>query len=113
MVTRRDYNKEQVEAARSVLLEVMLTLGEYGESIYYCIREYPGGSEALARHLEPMAGHGLVREALLKIAQHFASPAHRGPRHVADFEDVHDEEDRAQIQRDAHERVSHLLREIG
>ena len=31
MVTKRDYNAEQVAAARSVLLELMLVLGEYRE----------------------------------------------------------------------------------
>ena len=33
MVTRRDYPKETVEAAFSVLLEVMNTLGEYRHGI--------------------------------------------------------------------------------
>lgn len=33
MVTRRDYNDEQVSAARAVLLEVSLVLGEYREDL--------------------------------------------------------------------------------
>lgn len=33
MVTRRDYNAEQVAAARSVLLELMLALGEYRDEL--------------------------------------------------------------------------------
>ena len=33
MVTRRDYNDEQVSAARSVLLEIMLALGEYRDEL--------------------------------------------------------------------------------
>ncbi|MBU0595491.1 hypothetical protein KJ567_02245, partial [Candidatus Bipolaricaulota bacterium] len=33
MVSRRDYNAEQVAAARSVLLELMLALGEYREDL--------------------------------------------------------------------------------
>lgn len=81
--------------------------------IYYCLREYPGGLDALIERLRPKMENGLVREALGKIAEHFASPAHRGPRHVADFEDIHDEEARAEIQRDAFERVRYLLSHLG
>ena len=33
MVTKRDYNAEQVAAARSVLLELMLALGEYRDEL--------------------------------------------------------------------------------
>jgi len=81
--------------------------------IYYCVREFPGGMDALVEQLQPMAGHGLVREALEKIGQHFASPEHRGPRHVADFEEVIESETRAAIQRDAYERVSYVLERLG
>jgi hypothetical protein len=81
--------------------------------IYYCIREFPGGMDALAERLRPRIEHGLVREALGKIAVHFASPEHRGPRHVADFEEVADPEDREAIQRDAYERVNYVLEQLG
>ncbi len=80
--------------------------------IVYCIREYPGGMDALVEKLRPMAQHGLMREALAKIAQHFASPEHRGPRHVADFEMETDPETREVIQRDAYERVQYVLGQL-
>ena len=77
--------------------------------IVYCIREYPGGMDALVEKLRPIVQHGLMREALEKIAQHFASPDHRGPRHVADFEMETDPETREAIQRDAYERVQYVV----
>ncbi len=81
--------------------------------IYYCVREFPGGMDALVEQLQPMAKHGLVREALEKIALHFDSPDHRGPRHVADFEMETDPETREAIQRDAYEHVNYVLGKIG
>ena len=77
--------------------------------IYFCIRHYPGGIEALAQAFEPHLAHALVREALDKIAQKFASPDHVGPKFVADFEAVRDREERERVQRDAFERVARLL----
>jgi len=81
--------------------------------IYYCIREFPGGINSLIERLRPRIEHGLVREALGKIAVHFASPEHRGPRHVADFEEVADPGTREAIQRDAYERVNYVLEQLG
>ncbi|MBN1859710.1 hypothetical protein JW848_11000 [Candidatus Bipolaricaulota bacterium] len=81
--------------------------------IVYCIREYPGGMDTLVEKLRPMSQHGLMHEALEKIAEHFASPEHRGPSHVADFETETDPEARAAIQRDAYERVNYVLSELG
>ena len=73
--------------------------------IYYCIRHYPGGITALAEAFRPLAGHGLVQEALGKIREKFATPSHIGPKHVADFYGVTDPDARAILLRDASERV--------
>lgn len=51
----------------------------------------------------------LAQEALVKIAEKFASPGHVGPKHVADFEEINDEEERDRVRRDAYERVSAFL----
>ena len=50
-----------------------------------------------------------MQGALAKIAEKFASPDHVGPKHVADFENVSNPEERARIQRDAFERVNALI----
>lgn len=81
--------------------------------IYYCIRYYPGGLDALIEAIRPHVGHGLVREGLLIIKEKFASPDHIGPRFVADFDGLEDTEDRAMTQQDAYQRVAYLLGRLG
>jgi len=76
--------------------------------IYYCVRHYPGGIAALIDDFRPHADHGLVREAMTKIRDKFATPAHIGPKHVADFYGVTDRETREMLMRDASERVMAL-----
>ncbi len=77
--------------------------------IYYCIRNYPGGIQRLADEFRPLLKNKLAQEALVNIAEKFASPEHVGPKHVADFEEITDPEARALRQRDAYERVNALL----
>ena len=77
--------------------------------IYYCIRYYPGGINTLVEEFQPHLENGLVKEALAIIAEKFASPEHVGPKHVADFDDIRDPEERALVQRDAFERVNAVL----
>ncbi|HEX2988954.1 MAG TPA: hypothetical protein VHS06_12405 [Chloroflexota bacterium] len=80
--------------------------------IYFCLRYYPGGLDALVKEFQPHLDHGLVREGLSKIAEKFASPEHVGPRFVADFDGLDDPEERALRERDAYERVSLLLQQL-
>ena len=77
--------------------------------IYYCIRNYPGGIERLAKEFRPLLKNKLAQEALANIAEKFGSPEHVGPKHVADFEEITDPEARALRQRDAYERVNAFL----
>ena len=81
--------------------------------IYYCVRVYPGGVDALIQVLQPLVSYGLVQEALVVIADKFSSPTAVGPTHVADFEEVTDPADRDLVQRDAYERVQYLLEKLG
>jgi len=77
--------------------------------IYYCIRNYPGGIEQLAKEFQSLLKNKLVQEALENIAEKFASPEHVGQKHVADFEEIIGAEERALLQRDAYERMNALL----
>lgn len=81
--------------------------------IYYCLKNYPNGLDALAEAFKPFMSHGLVKEGLEKIAEKFASEKHVGPKFVADFEEVSDVEERALLQRDAFERVGYLLKKLN
>ncbi len=81
--------------------------------IYFTLINNPGGLDALAQEIRQHLDHGLVQEGLKKIADKFASPGHMGPKFVADFEDIQDEDERAIRTRDAYERVRHLMELIG
>jgi len=189
MVTRNDYTADAVEAARSVLVELVHLLGEYRDDIvliggwipeillsredrahvgsmdvdlaldhrhleeegyrnirelllnrgyregkqpfiffrdvddrlkekdawdiYFCIRNFPGGVDALVQEFLPHLQHGLVQEGLEKIAKHFATESHLGPKFVADFDEAEVQEERDLVQRDAYERISSFLKNIG
>lgn len=81
--------------------------------VYYCVRNFPGGSEALAAEFKPHLRNSLIREGFQHIAEKFDSPEHFGPRSVAAFNEVVDPEERAIMQRDAYERVQDMLRRLG
>src|SRR4030042_5131281 len=80
--------------------------------IYYCLQNFPGGLENIISEFLPYINHGLVREGLKKIASHFESVRHVGPRFVADFEELTDPEERALRERDAYEKVRYFLEKM-
>ena len=78
-----------------------------------CLNHHPGGLDDLAGLFKGHVDHNLVMEGLQKISDKFQSPEHIGPKPVADFEGIEDEEERAMKKRDAFERVDYFLRQIG
>lgn len=81
--------------------------------IYYCLKYYPGGIDALIGEFKPHCGNKLVVESLQNISGKFASVDHYGPRAVADFNSVTDREEREQIQRDVFEHVDYFLKGLA
>jgi len=81
--------------------------------IYYCLKNYPGGLDGLIDEFKLYIGRSVVKEGLMKIANHFSSVEHIGPKFVADFYEIADPEERERIQRDAFERVNYFLRGLG
>jgi hypothetical protein len=81
--------------------------------IYFATTNYPGGIDALVAETRPHLNESLVREGLEKIGEKFASPEHVGPAFVADFDDVHDPDQRARLMRDAYERINYFLLKLG
>ncbi len=81
--------------------------------IYYCIQNYPGGLDLLIEEFRPYLDNGLVKEGLKKIAKHFASEKHLGPKFVADFEEITTGEEREIRERDAYEKVRYLMEKLG
>lgn len=77
--------------------------------IYFILKHYRGGVEALANEFKPVNDKELVLEMRKKLAGKFASVDHAGPKDVADFIDLEDEEGTEMIKRDAYEQVQALL----
>lgn len=102
-----------VSIARFIVMKAMALASRLKEKdawdIYYCLRNYPGGIKKLAEEFRPLLLNKLGREALVNLADKFASPEHVGPKQVADFEGITDAEERERRQRDAYERVRTFL----
>ena len=77
--------------------------------IYFIIKHYIGGVRELAKEFNSVRGKKIIEEAKDKLAGKFASENHAGPKDVADFMDLEDEESIEVIKRDAYEQVQALL----
>lgn len=77
--------------------------------IYYCLKHYSGGTDAIVKEFTKLGNSNLVSEAVTILSEKFKSIDAVGPVHVADFEDVTDEEERAFLQRDSFEHVQNLI----
>jgi hypothetical protein len=109
-------NKVQVNLSDVVPFIVMKGMALYGRmkekdawDIYFCLRNYEGGFEKLAKEFDPVIKNKLVQEGLEKIRSKFASVDGYGPTCVVDFEEITDRDERERIKRDAFERVKALL----
>lgn len=76
---------------------------------YFIIKHYIGGVRELAEEFEPVRDKNIVIEAKEKLAGKFASENHAGPKDVADFMDLEDEESIEMTKRDAYKQVQLLL----
>lgn len=80
--------------------------------IHYCIKHYPGGVGAVVEAFKPHVTEGLVKDGLRRLSKRFSSVDAVGPKHVADFDEVSDPEERDRIRRDAYEQVHYLLQQL-
>lgn len=80
--------------------------------IYFILKHYKGGVKALAKEFAPVSERNLVVEMKEKLKGKFASELHAGPKDVADFLDLEDEEEIEIVKRDAYEQVQVLLQLI-
>lgn len=77
-------------------------------------RHHPAGLDGLAAAIAAQAGHGLVQEALGRLADAFVSVDHHGPVDVARFLSLDPgTDDYDQIRQDAFQRVATLLSRIA
>ena len=80
--------------------------------IWFCLRNYPGGTGVLAEIFRPHIEHGLIVEGLNKISEKFASVERVGPQWVADFDELEGEVREIRV-REAFELVDDLLRRLN
>lgn len=80
--------------------------------IYFIIKHYVGGLDSLAEEFRNVSDRPIVQEMKQKLREKFASEKHAGPKDVADFMDLMDEEESEMIKRDAYEQVNALLSKI-
>jgi hypothetical protein len=78
--------------------------------IYYCMKHYPGGLDALIIKFRPYISNRLVIEGLQNLSEKFTSVNHYGPKAIADFNSITDKDERDSIQRDAFEHVDYFLK---
>lgn len=76
--------------------------------IYYCLRYFPSGIKKIVEQMQLLKGNKLVQEAWDILKDKFASPDHVGPRHIAEFLELSDQDEADRIKRDAYERVLYL-----
>ncbi|MDR6759738.1 hypothetical protein J2Y48_005056 [Mycoplana sp. BE70] len=84
--------------------------------IYYCIRNYPDGIEALAKACKPLLEHASGAEGYKHIANKFDAPEGYGATSVRNFvaeTDILDGRSAEQWQRDAFGQVDEWLRALG
>jgi len=65
--------------------------------------------DALVEEFRTFPDHPLIHEGLAILSEKFSASDSVGPVFVTNFLDENDPETRAQIQRDAYERVQYLL----
>ena len=80
--------------------------------IYFVIKHYAGGVESLAKEFETVRDKPIITEMKEKLSDKFASEKHAGPKDVADFMDLVDEDEIELIKRDAFEQVQALVEKI-
>lgn len=80
--------------------------------VYYCLRYFPGGHDALVTAFRSFPKNQLVDEGLEILQEKFASPEHVGPVFVANFLGEVNRETQEMIRRDAFERISALVKEL-
>ncbi len=80
--------------------------------IYFLIKHYHGGVKKLALEFSDIRDKKIINDMKEKLFEKFKTMNHAGPRDVADFMEIEDEENRQIILRDASEQVLALIDRI-
>lgn len=77
--------------------------------IYFLIKHYKGGVKLLANEFADLGEKEIIQTMKEKLQDKFASENHAGPKDVADFMDLDEDEETEMIKRDAYEQIKALL----
>lgn len=77
--------------------------------IYFLIKHYKGGVKLLANEFADLGEKEIIQTMKEKLQDKFASENHAGPKDVADFMDLEEDEEIEMIKRDAYEQIKALL----
>ena len=80
--------------------------------IYFVIKNYAGGIEAIVEKFKPYLKNSLVREGLGEIRNKFERVDSAGPVWIANFLEITNAEEKERIQRDSYERVNALITKL-
>ena len=83
--------------------------------IYFCVRSFPGGVEALTKECQPLLVDAKARKGFENIASKFRSADDYGPQSIAVFleESGFAEMSKDQLRQDAHAQVTALMKRLG
>jgi len=82
---------------------------KHAYDIYFILKNYPGGIQAMTKLFKSYSKNKLVKEGLSKIRKRFEKINSPGPVWVTNFEEIDNADERDLLQRDAFERVNALL----
>lgn len=103
-------------AAPVIVMKCAALAGRYKDKdsydLYYFVKYYGGGVDAVFAAITPDLDHGLMKEAIARLRKYYSAPNESGPAQVARFLEVDDETDREVIMRDVYETIQALLERI-
>ena len=81
--------------------------------IWFCLANFPGNIERIAKAFKPHVGKNSVKTALALLSKYFGSIDDKGPRDVVNEDGSTDSEYRIFLRQDSFQRVQALLNNIG
>lgn len=81
--------------------------------VWYVVKHYPGGVDALIETFRPHLSHGLVKQGLEILARKFERLDSWASTQVGKFDSALNDEEQEARQRDAYERLGYLLTQLG
>ena len=113
-----DSTKIRIASAVAIIVMKGITMADRIKSkdaydVYFCVKNFHGGIEALAGEFQPHLKHGLVKDGLTNLSDKFQTEKNYGPVSVADFENLPHGDERDEMIRDAFEQIRALLTILG